>query len=277
MELSSNRSQDEDRIMQRQLYRPGQNQPAPTPASAASKPSASAAAKPKPKSRSSSRQPLLTPERRRKALIGLGVAGWLLLLGTVSYCLSLPDLEGLNHERMAIWKDNNLSFEEKRDKMAQLDEKVKNLTPTQRKQMREMGFKEMTRKRNHDMYDFLKMSPEEQVAQLKKEAEEWAKRREEMRKFWANKGGQKGNRGNGQNGNRGGPGGGGPPGGWGGGGNANADRPEGLGRQLDSRSPESRAGGLHKAAMMQQLGLFPGGRGGPGGGPGGGGKGGGAR
>ncbi len=263
MELSSNRSQDEDRIMQRQLYRPGQNQPAP----AASKPSSPAAAKPK--SRSSSRQPLLTPERRRKALIGLGVVGWLLLLGTVSYCLSLPNLEALNRERAAIWQDKNLTPEEKMEKMEQLREKEKNLTPAQRKQMREMGFKEMTRKRNKDTFDFLKMSPEEQVAQLKREAEEWAKRREEMRKFWANKGGQKGNRGNGQNGNKGGPGGGGPPGGWGGGGNANADRPEGLGQRLDSRSPEARAGGLHKAAMMQQLGLFPGGRGGPGGGRGG--------
>jgi hypothetical protein len=216
-----------------------------------------------------------TPSQRRKVYIGLGVAGWLLLLGSISYCLSLPDLEGLNRERMALWKDNNLSFEEKREKMDQLREKEKNLTPAQRKQMREIGFKEMTRKRNQDMYDFLQMTPDQQVAQLKKEAEEWAKRREEMRKFWANKGGQKGNRGNGQNGNKGGPGGGGPPGGWGGGGNANADRPEGLGQRLDSRSPEARTGGLHKMMMMEQMGLGFGGRGGPGGGGPGGGKGGG--
>jgi len=276
MDLSSNLSQDQDRIMQRQLYRAGQNQPAQTSASSASKPSSTAAAKPKPKSGSSSGQPFLTPARRRKVYIGLGVAGWLLLLGSISYCLSLPDLQGMNRERMAIWQDKNLTPEEKMAKMEQLREKEKNLTPAQRKQMREMGFKEMTRKRNKDTFDFLNLSPEEQVAQLKKEAEEWAKRREEMRKFWANKGGQNGNRGNGQNGgNRGGPGGGGPPGGWGGGGGADRDRPEGLGRMLDSRSPEARAGGLHKAAMMEQLGLFPGGRGGPGGGGPGGGKGGG--
>lgn len=284
MELSSNRSQDEDRIMQRQLYRPGQSQPAPASAPARSVAKKSSAAS----GQSSKGQRILlmilllgvgyyllygTPSQRKKVYIGLGVAGWLLLLGTVSYCLSLPNLEALNRERAAIWQDKNLTPEEKMEKMEQLREKEKNLTPAQRKQMREMGFKEMTRKRNKDTFDFLKLSPEEQVAQLKKEAEEWAKRREEMRKFWANKGGQKGNRGNGQNGNKGGQGGGGPPGGWGGGGNANADRPEGLGQRLDTRSPESRAGGLHKAAMMQQLGLFPGGRGGPGGGGPGGGKG----
>ncbi len=275
MDLSSNPSQDEDRIMQRQLYRPGQNQPAQTSASSASKPSSTAAAKPKPKSGSSSGQPFLTPARRRKVLIGLGVAGWLLLLGTISYCLSLPDLEGLNHERMAIWQDKNLTFEEKQEKMAQLQEKVKNLTPTQRKQMREMDWKEKTRKRNKDTFEFLNLSPEEQVAQLKKEAAEMEKWFQEMRKMRAQRGGQGGGKrgGGGPNGGKGG----GPPGGWGGGGNANADRPEGLSQQLDTRSPEARAGGMHKAAMMQQLGLFPGGRGGPGGGGPGGGKGGGGR
>src|SRR5262249_5610335 len=128
MDLSSNPSQDEDRIMQRQLYRPGQSQPAPaaTPVRSAAKKSSSASGQ------SSKGQRILlmilllgvgyyllygTPSQRRKVYIGLGVAGWLLLLGGISYCLSLPDLEGLNRERMALWKDNNLSFEEKREKM----------------------------------------------------------------------------------------------------------------------------------------------------------------
>jgi hypothetical protein len=286
MDLSSNRSQDEDRVMQRQLYRPGQNQPAPqagAPArSVARKTSAANGDK------SSGGQRILmmillggvgyyllygTPSQRRKVFIGLGVAGWLLLLGTISYCLSLPDLEALNRERMALFQDKNLSPEERREKFEELREKEKNLTPAQRKQMREMSRKEMTKKMNSNMFNFFKLSPEEQIAQVKREAEEWAKRREEMRKFWANKGGQQGNRGGGQNGNKGGPGGGGPPGGWGGGGNANADRPEGLGQRLDSRSPEARAGAAYKGALMQKMGIGFGGRGGPGGGgPGGGGR-----
>jgi hypothetical protein len=258
MDLSSHRSQDPDKIMQRQLYRAGQNQPAQASALTASRPSSPAAAKPKPKSGSSSGQGILTPSQRRKALIGLAVAAWLLLLGSISYCLSLPDLEGLNHERMAIWQDPNLTPEQKREKFEALREKEKNLTPAQRKQMREMGRKEMTRKMNKGMFDFFKLSPEEQMAQAKKEKEEWDKRR----KMWANKGWQKGGNRNGQNGGKGGGGGG--PGGWGGGGGGvDRDRPEALGQSLDSRSPEARAGGLYKMRMMQQMG---GGGGGPGGG-----------
>jgi uncharacterized membrane protein YgcG len=301
MDLSSQHSRDEDKVMQRQLYRAGQNQPAQASASPASRPKTTAAAKPKPKSgssgQSSNGQRILlmilllgvgyyllhgTPSQRRKVYIGLGVAAWLLLLGGISYCLSLPDLEGMNHERMAIWQDKNLSFEEKREKMEQLREREKNLTPAQRKQMGEMDRKERTRKRNKDSFEFLKLSPEEQVAQLKREAAEREKWFQQMRKMRADKGGgQKGNRGGGgpnggKGGGNGGPGGG-RPGGGGGGGGANADRPEAIGQRLDTSSPESRAGGLNKMMMMQQLGLGFGGRGGPGGGGPGGGKGGGGR
>lgn len=285
MDLSSNRSQDEDRIMQRQLYRAGQNQSAQTPASGASKPASSSAAKAKHSSGSSSSKwsadkSILTPSQRRKLLIGLGVSVWLLLLGTISYFLSLPNLDALNQERMALFQDNSLTPEERREKLDQLREKEKNLTPAERKQMWEMSRKERTRKMNRDTFDFLKLSPEAQVAQLKKEDEQRRKFFEEMRKMRGNKGG-KGNRGNGPGGNaKGGPGGGGPPGGgWGGGGSgADMDRPAALGQKLDSRSPEARAGAAFKGAMMQQMGLGFGGRGGfggPGGGGGGGGKGGG--
>lgn len=281
MDLSSKRSQDEDRVVQRPLYRPGQNQSAKAPASTASRPSAPAAAKPQPKRAPASSgdnkgQRILlmilllgvgyyllagTPSQRRKASIGLGVAVWLLLLGSISYCLSLPDLEDLNRQRMAIFQDSSLTPEQRREKMDELREKEKNLTPAQRQQMREINRKEFTRKMNSNMYDFLQMSPEEQVAQLKKEAEEWEKRRQEMRKMWGNKGRQKGGNRNGQNGNKGGGqnagrgGGGGPPGGgWGGG-------PGGGNGMLDSMSPEARAGGLHKAIMREQMGIGPGGRG----------------
>lgn len=268
---------DADKVMQRQLYRAGQNQPAPASDSPASQPSSPAAAKPKRAPASSGDKKgrtILTPSQRRKALIGLAVAVWLLFLGSISYCLSLPDLEGLNRERMALFQDKSLTAEERREKFEQLREKEKNLTPAQRKQMWEMTRKEMTRKRNKDTFDFFKLSPEDQVAQMKKEIAEWEKRRQEMRKMWANKGGKGGNRGGGQNGGKGGGqnggrGGGGGPGGGPGGGGGDTNAAADFGRREDTRSPESRAGGLYKMRMMQQMGGFGGGRGGPGGGRGG--------
>jgi uncharacterized membrane protein YgcG len=287
MDLSSNRSQDEDRIMQRQLYRAGQNNPpaekTPAPTSGPFKsPPAPAKAKSSPQSskdKSSARPSILTPSQRKKALIALCVAIWLLMLGSISYCVFLPDLEEMNHERMALFQDKSLTPEQRREKFEQLREKEKNLTPGQRKQMREIGFKEMMRKRNRDMYDFLKMSPEQQVAYVKKQAaerEKWRKEWEQRRKEWQAKGGgpKGGNRGNGKGGGTnnggkgGGPGGGGggPPGGFGGGGSA---------ASLDRSSPESRAGGAYQRALMGQLGLGGGGRGGGPGGGGGGGRGGG--
>lgn len=275
MELSGNRSQDEDKVMQRQLYRAGQNQAAQTSGSAPSKSSSPAAAKPKSSSgKSSSERPgLLTPGQGRKVFIGLGVAGWLLLLGSVSYCLFLPDMEKEAHDRLALFsKMRDMTSEERREKFEEFREKEKNMTPAERDQMRKLMGKEMNRKRNKDSFDFLKMSPEEQVAQLKKESEEWAKRMEERRKMRGDKG-NRGNRGGGQNGGKGGGGGGGGPpgGGWGGrgGGGGDTDRPDALGKSLDSRSPESRAGGAYRAALMQKMGIGFGGRGGPGGGRGG--------
>jgi len=301
MDFQANRSDEEDRVMQRQLYRPGQkNEPvekAPaTPASSMFKSPPPAKAKSAPKS--SNNKPISgeqilqmilllgvgyyllqgTPAQRKKTLVGLGVTIWLLMLGTGSYCLFLPDLEDLNHARNAIFQDNSLTPEQRREKLAELREKEKNLTPAQRKQMREMNIKEMTRKRNKDMFDFFKLSPEEQVAYLKKRDEEWKKRRDEMRKMFGDKGpggkggkggnnnGGKGNGGNGNGGKgNGGPpgGGGGPPGGgWGGGGGGGGGGNGAQAARLDSSSPESRAGSFYQRMLMQQNGLGGGGRGG---------------
>jgi hypothetical protein len=300
MDFQANRSDQEDRVMQRQLYRAGQNnQPAAKPpASGPFKPSSPPPAKAKSAPKSSGdkkpreEQILLmilllgvgyylvhgTPAQRKKALVGIGVAVWLLMLGSISYCLFLPDLDALRNERRAIWQDKSLTFEEKKEKMEQLREKEKNLTPSQRKQMWEMDRKEFSRKRNKEAFDFLKMTPEEQVAYLKKQAAEREKFFEEIRKMRAargdsnGKGNGKGNGGNGGKGN-GGPGGGGlggwgggpPGGGWGGGGGGNAAQAA----RLDSSSPESRAGGDYQRALSAKLGLGGGGRSGPGGGGGG--------
>jgi uncharacterized membrane protein YgcG len=300
-------SDDQDRIMSRQLYRAGQNQPASKTAVQASlSPSSKAPAAGVPtrsvgtkkeaasKDKQSNGQRLLlmilllgfgyyllygTPPQRKRTFISLGVIVWLLALGSFSYCLNLPDLAALNKERMAIFQDRSLTPEQRREKFEQLREKEKNLTPTQRRQMGELMRKEFDRKRNADMVDFLKMSPEQQVAFLKKRAEEWEKRRkewEQRRQQFAKAGGNRnggpgGNRGGpgGRGGGTGGPGGGGPPPGFGGGGGSNAADAA----RLDRASPESRAGSVYQRALMAQMGLGGSfGRGGPGGGGGGGGR-----
>lgn len=285
MDLSSNRSQDEDKVMQRQLYRAGQSQPAAkAPASAPARsvatkgpsaPSASSA-KPKAKAGGGGERILLmilllgfgyyllygTPSQRKKTFIGLGVAGWLLLLGGISYCLCLPDLAQMNRERRAIFADDSLTMEQKFEKVREMESK---LTSPQRRELRKLDMKERIRKNNSDVYTFLQMTPEQQMAQLKKEAVEREQRFQKMRQMWGNrsprnrnndKGNNKGN-GNGNGNNRGG---GGPGGGFGGGG-ANRD----VGMLESGSSPEARAGNLYKRGLSQQMGLNTGfgGRGGP--------------
>lgn len=307
MDLSSNRSQDEDRVMQRQLYRAGQPQPAPKTLAAAPspfRPSSPPAAKSKysPGSgngKPSAGQSLLpkilllgfgyyllygTPSQRKKVYIGLGVAVWLLFLGSMSYCLCSPDLEEISREmnqaRRAVFEDPNLTPEQRREKFRELDSKMSKLTPSQRRQVFQISRKEMIRKGNASMHDFLSMSPAEQVAQLKKEAAEWEKRRQQWAKMRAN-GGPRGNRGgngkgNGKSNGKGGgngSGGGGRPGGFGGGGGGGGASRD-ISRLDSGQSPESRAGGAYKWALRGQAGLNSGfGRGGPGGGKGGGGGG----
>jgi hypothetical protein len=239
VDLSSDRSQDEARIMERQLYRPGQTPaapktsvsktPAPTPARGPAKPSVPSVKRSSATSASPSKGKRIllavllcgfgyyllygTPTQRRRVLIGLGMTLWLLMLGGVSYCLCLPDLTDVAREQRAIWEDPNLSFEEKRAKAREIDA---NLTDGERRQVREIGMKERMKEGNAKMFTFLKMSPEEQVAYLKKRDEENKQRRQQ----WASR--QGGGAGGGGAGG-GGAGGGGAIGGGraGGGGGAN--------------------------------------------------------
>jgi hypothetical protein len=303
MDLSTEPSSDEARIMERKLYRAGQNQPAPkTPASPARTPAKPALKSPQKNSssatseKSSTAKRLLlmllllgfgyyllygTPSQRKRVLIGLGVAAWLLMLGSVSYCLFLPDFEGAGRDLATVMRDENLPFDQKREKMR---ETFSNLSAAERQKVGEAMRKEFARKGNADIYKFLQMSSEEQVAELKKQAEKEKKWREERRAAWARggprgggpgggsgRGGGGGANGGGGGGGGGGPGGGGPgfggpgggfgggPGGRGPGGGGN------VGRRtfLDFSSPESRAGRNYQRGMMSQLGLGGFGGGGP--------------
>lgn len=314
MDLSSEPSSDEARIMERQLYRPGQTPPAPktptpTPSRTVAKPSLPAT---KRSSGSASDNPskgkrillmlllggfgyyLLygTPTQRKRTLVGLGAAVWLFMLGGISYCIFLPDLNQVVQDRRAIFEDPNLTWEQKREKSREID---KSLTPDQRQQVREIDRKQRERKGNADMHAFLQMTPEEQVSYLKKRDEEWKQRRQQ--RGGPRGGGPRGGGGaapvgggapggggaamvgGGPGGGRGGPGGGGPggggavargPGGPGGGGpggpggGGGPGGPGGRGR-LDFSSPESRAGRSYQFGLMRQMGMGPFG-GGPGGG-----------
>lgn len=295
MDLSSNRSQDEDKVMQRQLYRAGQGQPAAkAPVSAparstapkppSSPPKGVVSAKPSEKSAGGGERILLmivllgvgyfliygTPSQRRKTSIGLGVAAWLLLLGTISYCIFLPNLAAIQHQRSAIFADDSLTMKEKFEKVREMES---GLSSSQRRDLRKLDMKERIRKNNKDTYSFLQLTPEEQMAQLKKESEERKKMFEKMRKEWGNrpKNRNNNNRGNNNNNNNNNNNRGGPGGFAGGGGNREVSMLE------SGSSPEARAGNVYKRGMAQQAGLNSGfgGRGGPGGG--GGGRGGGGR
>lgn len=327
MDLSSDPSQDEARIMERQLYRPGQTPAAPKTTAPATrsfaKPSTPTATKRgsgaagDKKSSTGKRLILMllllgfgyyllygTQSQRKRTLIGLGVTAWLFLLGGISYCIFLPDLDSLAKERGAIWEDKNLTIEQKFEKFRAVD---KNLTASERRQLWEKGRQERMRRENGDMHKFAHMSPEEQVAYVQKKAKEDEERRQQFRAMFANRGnqgrgsGSRGNGGNGGNGggNRGGAagggnggaaggggaggggggqatanrGGGGPGGGGGGGGGgwgrggSGADRNQRSRSRLDFSSPESRAGRAYMRGMQQQMGITGGGRGGPGGPP----------
>lgn len=265
MDFSSEQSADEARIMERQLYRPGQT-PAPPKTSAttrvpAKKPSvsvtksSSGATDP---AKAAARKRLLlilvmggfgyylafgTPPQRKRVLVGLGVAAWLFLLGGISYSLFLPDIKETARNLAAIREDPNLTPEQKREKSREV---FSNLTEGQRQQLFENFRKERDRKGNVEISKFLKLSPQEQIAYVKKQEEE-------RRQRWAQWGG---NRGGGQ---RGGPGGGGG-GAAGGGGPGTAG---GVGGAGGRGAGGAGAGGANR------------GQGGPGGGgPGGGGPGG---
>ncbi|HEY7308759.1 MAG TPA: hypothetical protein VH643_05270 [Gemmataceae bacterium] len=327
MDLSSEQSPDEARIMERKLYRAGETQPAAKPAAKpptrslfkatpppppkspypalGKKPSSADAGKP-----STGKRILLmilflgvgyyllygTPAQRKRVLVGLGAAAWLLMLGGISYCIALPDFEAAGRSLGASMSDPNLTPEARREKFR---DTFANLNEAERRQVFEGMMKERERKGNKDMHDFLQMTPEQQVAKLKEDDEKWKKRRQE----WASRTGGNGGNGGGRGGNGGGAGaggrggngggaggagaggggrggngggagagnrgggggfggggpGGGGPGGRGGGG---GDRNVRSRARLDNSSPESRAGRGYMNGLRQQLGL-----GGFGGGP----------
>lgn len=111
----------------------------------------------------------LSSNRRKKLRRALAVIGWLLLLGFISYYLCLPDLEEVSQKLKAIREDPNLTMEEKFEKSREV---YSNLTSGQSRQVFQNDIKKMHYERNAEMQRFLKMSPEEQMAYLKKQAEE---------------------------------------------------------------------------------------------------------
>jgi hypothetical protein len=108
-------------------------------------------------------------KRRKKALLALGLLAWLLLLGFGSYFLFLPSLDEVSQQLRAIREDPNLTPQEVLEKSREIYSK---LTPRQGQRLSENDFKKMAHERNREMQEFLKMSPEEQLAYLKKQAEE---------------------------------------------------------------------------------------------------------
>ncbi|HEY7154631.1 MAG TPA: hypothetical protein VH575_11780 [Gemmataceae bacterium] len=244
MNFSQDPSQEENRIASRQLYRAGQSKPAkeapekkknkssllgrlfggsaaagatvktlPTPSSlgAPLPPPSKSAAKV-----SSSKQPKqpsrlkrLWQNHRKHILAVLG----LLLLGTASYCICLPDpSEAAKQELRAIDRDPNMDWKEKWEKKGKI---MANLSEREKFEM----FKDRMVKGRERNKEFFKLTPSEQVAEIKKQIqkeEQWRAKREADR---AARGGGGGGRGGGGAGGRaGGGGGGGGAGGRAGGG-----------------------------------------------------------
>ncbi len=275
MDLSSEPSRDESRIMERQLYRAGQTQATP-PKPAAARPAVGAP--PKKLSTASKGDPIPMTQRRL-VRVALG-ATWLLALTGVSYCVFLPDpVDEAKKARDEIFRDNSLTWEQKREKS---DAIVDALTPRQRYNL--LSPAERRVKMHDELDSFFKLSPAEQKEQLKKEILDREKQRAEWRAKMAANGGGPGGPGGGRGpggpgaGGPGGRGPGGPPGGFvrggGRGGSSNFERG-------DTMPPETMEQMGLKFGMMRdmqkEMGLG-GGRGGPGGGgrggPGGGGRGG---
>jgi hypothetical protein len=197
-------------------------------------------------------------KRRKKILVALMVMAWLLLLGFISYCVCLPDLEEVSASLKAIREDPNLTPEQKFEKTREIFAK---LTPAQGRQVFQNDKKQFHYERNREMQKFLKMSPEEQVAYVKK--------MEEERKKFGPKGafrigaGTKAGPGKPDGGAKGGPGGGmtvgvagggrffiGPPGGGGpGGGRPNPSQMQKS--MLDDFSPETRAGQFYQKGLSK--------------------------
>jgi hypothetical protein len=324
MSLESERSQEESRVAERQLYRAGQTPPPPkksrskekdqpslwgriwgssdaegasvqTPPSSTALPPHSLQAPQLPVKNSKAglvKQPSWvwrTWYRSRKHILAVLA---LLLMGTISYCIFLPDpVEEAKQELAALRENKSLPREEQRKKFREVFSRLSE------KQKFDMG-KEWRTKGQERLAAFAKLSKQEQIAQLKKEIleeEKWRARREAERAANGGRGGPRqggpGQGGAGQGGggrtggagagaangrgganaggagagNRGGgPGGGGPgaggPGGPGGGRGVSNARSKNF---LDMSDPESRATMSYmrgmKADLRQQMGLPAGG------------------
>jgi hypothetical protein len=153
MDPSSQRLQDEERTMQRELYRPGQSQSADAPTVRVG----AQEGKAKPAS------------RRKRVLTALAVAAGMLMLGGISYWICLPDLDEVSRKLRAIREDPNLTPEQRLEKSREIYSK---LTPSEGRQVFQNDFKKWHYEKNAEMQKFLKMSPGEQRAYVKKQDEE---------------------------------------------------------------------------------------------------------
>ncbi len=111
----------------------------------------------------------LSSNRRKKLRRALAVIAWLLLLGLISYFLCLPNLDEVSQRLRAIREDPDLTIEEKFEKSREV---YSSLTPGQRQQVFQNDLKKMHYESNAEMQKFLKMSPEEQMEYVRKQAEE---------------------------------------------------------------------------------------------------------
>ncbi len=196
--------------------------------------------------------------RRKNLRRALAVLAWLLLLGFISYCLFLPDLEEVSQKLKAIREDPNLTLEEKFEKSREV---YSNLTPGQSRQVFQNDIKKMHHEQNGEMQKFLKMSPEKQLDYVKKQAEERKQFGPKELRGFAVKPPPGGGRGGGVvMADKGGPGGGksvyfGPPGGGGvykgspGGGPGNPGQMQK--NMLDNLSPETRAGQSYQKGLSK--------------------------
>lgn len=238
MDLSSDPSREESRIIDRPLYRAGQAQSLPKPPGGRPPAVTSPSAK-RPSSGKSNPLPLLQRRFVRAILISL----WLLFLATGSYCVFLPDpIKQAEQAMRAVWEDPNLTRQEKWERSKQISSTLTD------KQRMDMSMPPERRVKFHDDHEaFFKLSPEQQQAQLKQELLDFQKRMEEMK----------------ANGGRW-PGGGGPKGG--------GFMMMGGGRNDDALPPETREQmglkGAMRAQMAEKMGMSFGrgrgrGRGGP--------------
>ncbi|HEY7427606.1 MAG TPA: hypothetical protein VH682_25470 [Gemmataceae bacterium] len=186
--------------------------------------------------------------RSRKYLLAVLA---LLLLGTVSYCIFLPDpIDAAKQELQALRNDPNMDGKERWEKTREI---FSNLTDKQKADMT----KERREAFNKNLREFTKKPKEEQYAAIKKQIQDGEKRRAEWEARRAANGGGGGGRGGAGGGGRGGAGGGGAGGAGRGGAGAGGGGAGGAGAAAGGRGG---AGGPGAGG--------PGGPGGPGGGRG---------